>query len=102
MNANVAPLVAAGVALIEAKRPGAVALLDPAVLRVDSSCDCPLGQTWGSYVKGKKALRLDETGALQHGFTWPASGYAATRSCDFIEGLNAEWRRVIAARRAVL
>ena len=70
MTAGVAPLVAAGVALIEDKRPGAVALLDPAELRIASSCDCPLGQTFGSYAKGCRALRLDDFGAARHGFTW--------------------------------
>ena len=100
MTADVAPLVAAGVALIEDKRPGAVALLDPAELRIASSCDCPLGQTFGSYVKGCRALRLDDFGAAQHGFTWPSTGFSSGfHAHAFIAELEAEWRREIIARR---
>ena len=100
MSADVAPLVAAGVALIEDKRPGAVALLDPAELRIASSCDCPLGQTFGSYAKGCRALRLDDFGAARHGFTWPSTGFGSGfHAHAFIAELEAEWRREIIARR---
>ena len=103
MTADVAPLVAAGVALIEDKRPGAVALLDPAELRIASSCDCPLGQTFGSYAKGLRALRLDDFGAARHGFTWPSAGFRSGFSSHaFIAELEAEWVRVISKRRAAL
>ena len=103
MSADVAPLVAAGVALIEDKRPGAVALLDPAELRIASSCDCPLGQTFGSYAKGLRALRLDDFGAARHGFTWPSAGFGSGFSSHaFIAELEAEWVRVISKRRAAL
>ena len=96
----VSPLVAAGVALIEAKRRGAVALLDPAELRIASSCDCPLGQTFGSYAKGCRALRLDDFGAARHGFTWPSTGFGSGfHAHAFIAELEAEWRREIIARR---
>ena len=103
MTADVAPLVAAGVALIEDKRPGAVALLDPAEMRIASSCDCPLGQTFGSYAKGLRALRLDDFGAARHGFTWPSAGFGSGFSSHaFIAELEAEWVRVISKRRAAL
>ena len=103
MSADVAPLVAAGVALIEDKRPGAVALLDPAEMRIASSCDCPLGQTFGSYAKGCRALRLDDFGAARHGFTWPSAGFGSGFSSHaFIAELEAEWVRVISKRRAAL
>ena len=100
MTADVASLVTAGVALIEDKRPGAVALLDPAELRIASSCDCPLGQTFGSYAKGCRALRLDDFGAAQHGFMWPSTGFGSGfHAHAFIAELEAEWRREIIARR---
>ena len=100
MSADIASLVAAGVALIEDKRPGAVALLDPAELRIASSCDCPLGQTFGSYAKGLRALRLDDFGAARHGFTWPSTGFGSGfHAHAFIAELEAEWRREIIARR---
>ena len=100
MSADIASLVAAGVALIEDKRPGAVALLDPAELRIASSCDCPLGQTFGSYAKGCRALRLDDFGAARHGFTWPSTGFGSGfHAHAFIAELEAEWRREIIARR---
>ena len=102
-TADITPLVAAGVALIEDKRPGAVALLDPAELRIASSCDCPLGQTFGSYAKGLRALRLDDFGAARHGFTWPSAGFGSGFSSHaFIAELEAEWVRVISKRRAAL
>ena len=100
MTADVASLVTAGVALIEDKRPGAVALLDPAELRIASSCDCPLGQTFGSYAKGLRALRLGDFGAARHGFTWPSAGFGSGFSSHaFIADLEDEWRRVITERR---
>ena len=100
MTADVASLVTAGVALIEDKRRGAVALLDPAELRIASSCDCPLGQTFGSYAKGCRALRLDDFGAAQHGFTWPSTGFGSGFSSHaFIAELEAEWVRVVIIRR---
>jgi hypothetical protein len=100
VTTDFAPLVAAGARLIEDRKPGAVALLDPAALRLASPSCCPLGQTFGSYDKGLRELRLADSDAVRHGFMWPSTGFGSGRSShDLIEEIEDAWKAVIRSRQ---
>lgn len=101
--------VARGAALLDAKVPGWVDMIDLAALDVGDGFCCPLGQTAGadfygngdgSYYEGKAKLGLDDDDAAA------MLGFFADDSSWRVEGeygaLTAEWRRVIEARRAAV
>jgi hypothetical protein len=96
MADTVAECVAAGVALLDERRPGWEQLIDLERLNLGSSCRCILGQLWAGapgnpYERGRDAI----------GLVWPATiryGFDAGSPYDY-EALTGEWCRVITARR---
>jgi hypothetical protein len=92
---------ARGARLLDRKRPEWPHLIDPVRLDVRSGCECPLGQVYGLYRDGLRAiapwrwlLLLVSFWPEWHGFMrWPSS-------TDDGRELNAAWRAEIASRLA--
>lgn len=98
-----------GAALLDQKQPNWFRRVNPERLRMQSPCDCVLGQLHGTYPDGLKEVLPDAAylGALtyRHGFNFTE----ALRDALFEEPLhiqqrmdvawNAEWRRQIRVRR---
>lgn len=98
----VAEQVAAGMALLDEREPGwwredAPHPVGLGILRVASNCHCVLGQLHGSYRAGRAVLDLPRDAAL--GFRW-ATGDDGEPVYGDGPALDAEWKRVIAGRRA--
>jgi hypothetical protein len=107
----IAERVAAGAAFLDEREPGWWSLdrespLHTSQLYVGSSCDCVLGQLFGSYLRGIRTLGLREPGVNREalGFMFISADSDAERDraaedAD-IEALTREWERVITGRRA--
>lgn len=68
-----APRVRAGVAVLDAVDFRWPLLVDEHSLDVWSDTKCPLGQMWGSFSRGLKALGIAEGLAADFGFESPAA-----------------------------
>lgn len=95
---------AAGAALLASKKPHWT--LDPAALNLTNAYACVLGQNYGSYTEGLRALGLagdigDDT-ATAHGFAWPMGGYDdETTSRAYIDELESCWLAIARAQKRV-
>lgn len=98
---TVAERVAAGAALLDEKMPGWHARIRLPELNLGSECQCVLGQVYGHYLTGLKALWPErEFESRACGFMWLYDPETGDEDADDIEALDAEWRRVIEARRS--
>jgi hypothetical protein len=99
---TVSERVAAGLALLDDRNPGAAERIDVDRLDIVDCADCMLGQAYGHYLAGLDRLGLSDEGAIEFGFT--AAFDESTTPYEVIgqrfDALTAEWRRVIAERRA--
>lgn len=100
---TIAERVAAGVRWLDVNRPGWDDQIDLTRLVLSSPCFCVLGQLDGSYDESPALDEIDDPDTL--GFNADARpdlglrGFSDRMMADF-EALDAEWKRVIAGRRA--
>lgn len=84
-----------GAALLDQHRPEWWKIINLDELRMDNTCNCVLGQCYGTFDQGKLALDLDIARPTHqdaaHGFEYYAPG-------DY-RRLQNEWVRVITERR---
>jgi hypothetical protein len=92
--------VAAGMALLDERAPGWLERIDLAALNM--RCNCIVNQVSSrSFFMGLHDLGLADGAAADHGFWWDADDSLTDSEIDAdIQALDAEWRRVIEARRA--
>ncbi len=96
---TIAERVARGVAWLDETRPGWAERVDLDRLDLASPCRCVLGQEFGDYFEIVWSDGAPpDTQAYGFNAASPASGRQA-QSREF-DALEAEWRRVIAERRA--
>jgi hypothetical protein len=94
----IAERVARGAALLDARVPGWVDKVNEDTLNIRSMGDCVLGQVFGAYWIGVKALGLKEGF-----FDTPAGegGFNLLYTITEYPLLTEEWRRVIRDRKGV-
>jgi hypothetical protein len=81
-----------GAALLDERLPGWANEIDAEELDLERSCNCVLGQLFGSYDKGRRVLGLSHSEAKRFGFfRWPTSRWGS---------LNFEWRWLIRDRQS--
>ncbi len=74
-----------GAALLDKRLPGWRQVVDPSSLSLKSRCNCVLGQVFGDYHRGVRALGVDRP--VDYGFIRPPGGKW--------ERLTAAWRKVL-------
>lgn len=96
----VAERVAGGMALLDERRPGWLREMAPQWLDIADCLDCTLGQVYGRYDDGMKALGLaGHDAAARLGFTCTVGPSAPDEIAEAeFAALTAEWRRAIEAR----
>lgn len=93
------PRVRAGIAALDAVDPLWPLLVSEHSLDVGSDTRCPLGQVWGRFSRGLKALGIDEDSAADFGFDSPAAlGESDGEASREYETLNRLWRFVVRVR----
>lgn len=103
MSATIQERVAAGAAWLDAHEPDYYApdpwyeRIEVEHLQLTSTCNCVLGQLWGNYWTAVREQALGDTAPL--GFNVRAHLLVADRIAE-VAALEAEWYRVITARRA--
>jgi hypothetical protein len=92
--------VAREAALLDERDPGWLERIDLATLNM--RCNCVIHQVsrGRSFFTGLHALGLADGAAADHGFWWDADDLSDDEISADIRALDAEWRRVIKARRA--
>jgi hypothetical protein len=93
--------VARGVALLDERDPGWLERIDLSTLNM--RCNCIVHQVSDgnrSFFMGLRDFGLDEEAAVSHGFWWDVDDLTDDEIDADIQALDAEWRRVIEARRA--
>lgn len=94
----IAERVARGVEWLDENEEGWPARIDVGELNVRSCCACVIGQALGCFTETFPFDNITEAAAL--GFTTDGA-YLTTDDYDAeMDGLAAEWRRVITERRA--
>ena len=86
---------AAGAEFLDTKIPGWDMKIDPGRLKIGHGEACALGQLFGNFENGQKALGLSDAIAQQYGF------FARNRRRDSYRALDAAWQRLLAERRAI-
>ncbi len=88
-------VVQSGAQLLDERRPGWYREIDIAQLDIALGSKCILGQVYGSYFEGVKAIGLACGQTAPYGFAVTFSGPAP----DNYANLTAAWREEIALRR---
>ena len=99
---TIAERVAAGAAFLDEHEPGWADRVNLKRLYIGSTCNCMLGQLRGEYLPGVRWMRKMAPGVDQVdlGFMFVVDNDDMDAEHDDINGLTAEWKRVIGGRRA--
>lgn len=79
--------------------------IDTQTLTLDTSVDCPLGQLFGGFGNGLAAMDILDVDRqdVDLGFFWSTTGKDGQEArFEEVDRLNAEWRRVVHLRQALV
>lgn len=93
--------VADGVAMLDGFRPGWEDAIDEFTLEIESCTACVLGQIFGSFSHGLRALEMSEDDAVACGMEADFGITDEVDEFDQYQALTALWRRRLTDRRAL-
>lgn len=94
-----ATYVRAGIAALDAVNPAWPLVVSEHTVDVSSDTRCPLGQLWGRFSRGLKALGIPEDDAALYGFDSPAAlGLTEGSPAEEYEALSRMWRYAVRVR----